>query len=198
MNRSRVVHRLFNGIAALSLALFVVAPIAWLSSESQDEGIGRDRSWVDGSTRYATEDSIEWSDGMLMVEHRGQSEPNVTPIAPGQWISGPYPNLYVGWFTHEPDFIRRVRVPNAGIGDCIEFYLIALDSPATDDAMAIPLWLVMALSAILPAIWLQRFFRLRDRKREGHCRLCGYDVSASIGRCPECGAIISRQEASYV
>jgi hypothetical protein len=190
MNRSRVVHRLFNGITALSLALFILTPIAWLRSQDQDEGIGQDQSWVDGSTRYAMEDSIEWGEGMLMVEHRGQSEPNVTPVTPGRWISGLYPRQYEGWFTHESDFIRRVRVPNTGIGDCVEFYLIALSDPVADDAVAIPLWLVAAASAILPAIWLLQYFRLRDRKREGHCRQCGYDLSVSVDRCPECGAAI--------
>ena len=198
MNRGQIGNRLFNAIAALSLALFIFSPIAWLRSEDQDEGIGRDRSWVDGSTLYAMEDSIEWGDGLLMVEHHGRIEPNITPITPGRWVTGTYVRPTWIWFADRPDFIQRVRVPKAGIGDFVDFYLITLGAPATDYALAIPLWLVTAISAILPAIWLARWVHERDRKQIGHCKQCGYDLRASRDYCPECGAAIPRQEPSYV
>jgi len=39
-------------------------------------------------------------------------------------------------------------------------------------------------------IWLGRYPRERElarRKRLGLCRYCGYDVSGTMERCPECG-----------
>jgi len=45
------------------------------------------------------------------------------------------------------------------------------------------------LSALLPALWLVQRVRHRRRARLGFCSVCGYDLRASPGRCPECGTV---------
>jgi hypothetical protein len=59
-------------------------------------------------------------------------------------------------------------------------------------AIAIPLlgWIVWRLLG--PAAKRQR------RVRKGQCASCGYDLRASQGRCPECGAQIDRARAEPV
>ena len=61
-------------------------------------------------------------------------------------------------------------------------------------AIAVPHWFLALLFALLPAIQLGAFLRSRKRRREGHCRKCGYDLRATpekggalLERCPECG-----------
>jgi hypothetical protein len=55
-----------------------------------------------------------------------------------------------------------------------------------------PWWAITATLALLPLVGLVAFVRrvLRGRQRQsrGLCRVCGYDLRASGGRCPECGS----------
>lgn len=58
------------------------------------------------------------------------------------------------------------------------------------DAYYLDYWLPFVLTAFLPAVWLLQFVRKRGRRRVGYCRICGYDLRASVVRCPECGTPI--------
>lgn len=52
----------------------------------------------------------------------------------------------------------------------------------------IPHWFWMIIVAVVP---LNRLWKLRRASRwtsQNRCRFCGYDLRASAGRCPECGA----------
>jgi len=63
--------------------------------------------------------------------------------------------------------------------------------------MLVPWWYWMAYTAIFPALWARRYLVACYRRRHfSNCALnqkcvkCGYDLRASQGRCPECGASI--------
>lgn len=54
--------------------------------------------------------------------------------------------------------------------------------PVNNNLYALPLWIPSLLAASL-------FFAARTaRYGPGRCRACGYDLTASPGPCPECGA----------
>jgi hypothetical protein len=53
--------------------------------------------------------------------------------------------------------------------------------------VAIPYGAVFALSLFYPAGLLAGWAQLQRRRTRGLCIRCGYDLRASVGRCPECG-----------
>ncbi len=55
-------------------------------------------------------------------------------------------------------------------------------------SVAIPMWLPAALVAVVPLHYGVRTARRRRRRRHGRCATCGYDLRATAGCCPECGA----------
>ena len=54
--------------------------------------------------------------------------------------------------------------------------------------LAVRLWLPLVLFAAAPAGWVIRWRGTR-RHRPGLCPACAYDLRATPGRCPECGAV---------
>jgi hypothetical protein len=61
----------------------------------------------------------------------------------------------------------------------------------TELGLWIPYWLLLVVTVPLP-LWVATIHRRRrvraGRRARGLCEQCGYDLRATPGRCPECGA----------
>jgi hypothetical protein len=55
--------------------------------------------------------------------------------------------------------------------------------------LTVPYWFVVGLTAVAPVRWLLLRTRRARRTRRGLCPACSYDLRATPGRCPECGAV---------
>lgn len=99
------------------------------------------------------------------------------------WVS--YPEemsvLQPSWSSFKPD------PPNAA------FRTFEFD-PRPPARVVVPHWFVGGVLAV-PAVtmigvaWLARR-RWAVRRKRGLCAACGYDLRATPGRCPECGAVV--------
>jgi len=58
-------------------------------------------------------------------------------------------------------------------------------------ALAIGWWLIVLVSAIVPALWAWSALGWSRRMNRGgiQCPMCGYDMRATPERCPECGEV---------
>jgi len=56
------------------------------------------------------------------------------------------------------------------------------------EMVLVPYWLLLAVGALPLPVFGVTFVARRRRRRAGLCAQCGYDLRASPGRCPECGA----------
>jgi hypothetical protein len=73
------------------------------------------------------------------------------------------------------------------------FGLISIHEPyALQVEIILPHWFIVLLFASLPMVW---WFR-RSKKCEQFrvCETCGYDLRATLERCPECGTMPSDRE----
>jgi hypothetical protein len=61
------------------------------------------------------------------------------------------------------------------------------DLPGGNVDIVVGFWIVAILTAILPIVRIGLRFRNRRRRHHGLCAICGYDLRATTGRCPECG-----------
>jgi len=65
--------------------------------------------------------------------------------------------------------------------------------------LVFPIWAICILASVLPLCWMRGALKSRRgvrRLKLGQCVHCGYDLRASTGRCPECGAAPAIKRAS--
>ena len=159
-------RRLFALAAAASAVLCVVV-IALYAGPTH---VWRPTAYLCRYRGARTHQSIE-RDHRWIIFRQAPADivPAVSAIPPTQTLD------FRRWTFLECEF-RRLRLPNG----------------ETARSLWVPYQIPMLASAVLPIAWLisrtrQATLR-RQRRRQGKCAHCGYDLRASPGRCPECGA----------
>ena len=206
-------RRLLNVVTALSLLLCVAACVLWVRSYSVlDSGLWlRSPDTDDGSvdlTSFALS-TVRGGVGVSRERHRYPAaflrKDGFEPRAfrervlkkSRRWAVGPAYKLPHFEFDSASPYAGSRMMRWSGRWPAVEAQwgkhpLQKFDASA--QRLAIPYWLVAVATIALPAGRLapRLWRRLRPKHAPGHCRRCGYDLRATLGRCPECGSIASR------
>ena len=173
----------FNFAAAASAVLFVATCVLWVRSDRSMDML----AWQQG-------DCFAWV---------ATEEGCLTFFA---FLSGPVRSIHLGGFTYRSDTPvspfdpldvlnydpadRDVRWGQGGFAWHSRRGIVTPDFYAS---ASVPLWCVAGLTAAPPlwraSTWWRSRLRRRRRNRMGLCPACGYDLRATPGRCPECGAV---------
>lgn len=195
-------RRSANIVAGASLLLCVAVGAAWVRSLNvQDRWFFSPTT--PASTTLASTDIGEparvipvvaqrilcCSEGRIRIIRRISGEPHF--FLTGYWSAGvdllrpPVPtqddnHRQLLGFEYYRRPARYGRVGLSGLGSIVHI---------GETSIAVPLWFVFVITAVLPAVSITRGVRRWRRSRvPGLCSACGYDLRASPERCPECGA----------
>jgi hypothetical protein len=159
----------------LSVTCFVLLAATWIRSHWRFDRVFISHvqyleMTVSGGQAYVT-----WSDDGPPEERvslRWWSRPQgSTPSIPSGRI------VYAGW-----------RQLGFGAGRESSFYG---GVPAVFRRVVVPIWFPICLALAWPTYRLATRMSRRNRLRRGCCPTCGYDLRATPGGCPECGAVAS-------
>ena len=184
MNRVR--ERLFNVLCASFVAVSIAAIALWVASN--DISLHTIYSWQP-STHFALSKGITGvpSNSVCVFSFRAglyfsyESLGN-TPRLGLLLGSNPPANPLYSWE-------GKSLVSRLGFGIGKSQYLRVPPLGTTEYWwVSIPYWLIIATTGLL-AIWC---FKVRPRKLNGRCAVCGYDLRATPDRCPECGKVVEQ------
>jgi hypothetical protein len=180
-----MIRRLFTLLSALSLVICVATCVLWVRG-------------------HFVEDSLAWrrSDAHSLL----RSSPGhlILDVNVSGWSAVPPA------FTHEtappnPNAVHEARmsglVLNVGPQDTwvwgeragFAWSRWAGNGGNSISMLVVPVWAATAATGLLPLAWCGaaalRSRARRRARRDSLCPGCGYDLRASPGRCPECGAM---------
>jgi hypothetical protein len=170
----------FNVLTALSLALCVGVCVLWARSYRGTDIL----VWSEfGGPFYSLRSergAVEW------VSHRGPCPFGCLLWRPAFWWDRIPPGVRID-VQMSPD--GRWLMPDPG-------GLLVPGPLFPQRRQRIPWWPAALAAATLPAARgvaaARRGLARRAAARRGLCRRCGYDLRATPGRCPECGALAAR------
>ena len=175
-----MVRGLIKFLSAVSAMICLAASITWVVDRSVEYSHG------DNSSGFGVRIQRDFD-----VSYYSNAPNSVMII--GDMLNPGAGDPVLAWYTAHPDTDlhfggiqwSRVYLPRGGAGGGATW---VRDYQMQED-LIVPLWLIIAASAFLPAAHVCATSMFRHRlRRAGRCVACGYDLRATPNRCPECGA----------
>jgi len=169
-------RHLLNAIAALSLLLLCLATVSlWVRSYWVSD-------WISWSSDGPTNFNIITGRGKFVLT-------KVTQTDGSSWQGRGWQRS--GQAPYDPiDAWQVWSTERLTIFNVITWGRRASSDGSTQSlTVMLPYWLVAILTFAFPCVQIIRRFPRDRRIRAGLCPICGYDLRATPGRCPECGTV---------
>ena len=202
----RTIRWLYGITGALSLVLILSSTVMWVRSYWKGDlycyindtrfknGSRSDLPWPSGFDADAEHTKIYFYSGQgcisIMYDWYGDWQ---SINAYQMTLSGWLPIDSYGITYQPPNNGSHVGPLNSLWASHFGFYYTSSKQTAARRSwrLRVPWWsitlLTLILPAIPPAIWIRRIICRRRRKKYGWCLSCGYDLTGSADKCPECG-----------
>ena len=167
-------RRLLNLLTALSLLLCVTVVVLWVRSYFRVDVV-MPPDYPAGKSRVFTSD--HGSMALLFYPPMTSGPRGRVYSASGEWRWQVKDRSLTLRLIRGPQFTTSFGLPG-----------LRFRSDGRLRAWEVQYWLLLLVAAALPAArGVVHWFHRRSRLRTGHCVHCGYDLRATLGRCPECG-----------
>jgi hypothetical protein len=183
------VSRLVNGcILVLACTIALATAAVWYRSHKIEDSLGW--TWLRNDERknlIATTISGTFYFEFEQVIPRRPVFRHIPDQRSGEWgqIANPGPFVPPGRFGPLANAYQF-----AGFGFADTSFSMSGGLRFTYIHVWLPLWALILVSVAVVVVSIRN---MRQGRRAGHCRRCGYDLRATPGRCPECGDVPYRQ-----
>ena len=174
---SVMTRRLLNLLTALSLLLSVAVAALWVRSYVVSDIVLHGRTFAHADSSGSKDWTARSNCGRMTVQYT-----SFTGVA-----GHPFRNRWLwDWAPYPPEPGADAYSPLERLGISWTWERYSPQDALLQRSVTLPLWLLTALSATIPAIRLVR--RMWRTHAAGLCPTCGYDLRASPNKCPECGS----------
>jgi hypothetical protein len=168
-------RRLLNLVTALSLLLCVAVLALWVRSYRYDDQVS-----FAATSRHCGLRSFRGRVGLSWTS----PDPGWRTYTGAGWRRRPIRNLAPGQADLEQHCERQLW--GFGFGR-FSFQTGITTGAQMNHLVVVPYWAVLAASLVPAAPGALAARRCHRRRQAGRCPRCGYDLSATPDRCPECG-----------
>jgi hypothetical protein len=168
----RLLRILFNALTALSLVLTLLVAVLYVGSYWRSGYVVR--LPVEGGRFSNSQSAVIWYPGTVVIDLIRSPRGDV--LTDRQFEVGVRPSV-------RPSRGYALRLPTVTTSAARPQTL------NTQTLITVGLWLPLLVLSLLPLIRAALWLRRSRRVAAGDCPSCGYDLRATPGRCPECGAV---------